>query len=259
MNSKTEKALAESYEELLPYSKTYRVDKERYAFSLARILSIPEIAQKRVLDIGTGIGLTLVALRKLGVEANGVDRFIFPDAGNAMFGRAHIEELKKVWAHYGIAVHNTDILNAETARRLPQADVIMNEALIEHLKDPRSFLKTCHALLTPGGYLLLATPNGATLLKRIRFLFGKSPNWPIESFFSDGDTFTGHWREYTMKELVYMCEATGFTVLETYSKNHLTRFKSLTDWRKNLRALVAALGVLLPRGREMNYVLCRKE
>ena len=259
MSEKIEKALSEAFVEFLPHSDTYRVDRERYAFSLSRIMSIPDIAEKRVLDIGTGIGITLVALRKLGVAADGVDRFIFPDAENAMFGRENISDIEKVWQRYGITVHNTDILDAQAARMLPKADVIMNEALIEHLKDPRSFLLTCTELLSANGYLLLATPNAATLLKRLRFLFGRSPNWPIESFFADGEAFTGHWREYTMRELRYMCEEAGFRVIETYSKNHLTKFKGLRHWRKNLRALVAGLSWFFLHGREMNYVLAQKK
>ena len=259
MNEAIEKALDGAYKELLPFSSTYRVDRARYAFSLSLILSIPDISKKRVLDIGTGIGITLVALRKLGIAANGVDRYIFPDADNAMFGRNHIADIEAVWKRHDITVHNTDVLDVRAARALPKADVIVNEALVEHLKDPRSFLETCGALLGEKGYLLLATPNAATLLKRIRFLLGKSPNWPIESFFADGEKFTGHWREYTMQELRYMCEAAGFTVLRSYSRNHLTRFKNIGQWRKNLRALVIVFSSLLPRGREMNYVFCRKQ
>lgn len=258
MDAKLIKALDEAYSELIPFSKTYRVDRDRYAFSLSLIMKVPDIREKRILDIGTGIGLTLVALRKLGIQADGVDRFIFPDAENAMFGRENIADIEKVWTRYGIIVHNTDILDIRAARALPKADVIVNEALIEHLKDPRSFLETCRTLLSPGGYLLLATPNAATLLKRIRFLFGRSPNWPIESFFADGEAFTGHWREYTLVELRYMCETAGFTVLESCSKNHLTKFKSLRQWQKNLRALIASLSAVLPNGREMNYVVARK-
>jgi len=258
MHHNITKALSEAYEELRPFSDTYGVDRERYAFSLSLIMNIPDIGRKSVLDIGTGIGLTLVALRTLGVAADGVDRFIFPDAENKMFGRQNIGEIEKIWKRYGIRVHNTDILDTTAARTLPKADVIINEALIEHLKDPRSFLETCHTLLSPGGYLLLATPNAATLLKRIRFLFGLSPNWPIESFFADGEKFTGHWREYTMQELRYMCDAAGFDVLQSHSKNHLTRFKGVRQWRKNLRAGVASLGMIVPNGREMNYVLAQK-
>lgn len=258
MNRSVSKALSETFAELAPFSRAYRVDFDRYHTTLSMLVALPAIAGKRVLDIGTGIGIIPVALRKLGIQADGLDRYIFPDAKNEMFGRDNITELQSVWERYGVTVHNKNILDASSLAGIPHAEAVVSEALIEHLKDPRSFIENCRALLTPGGYLLLATPNAATLLKRIRFLFGRSPNWPIESFFKDGEAFTGHWREYTLQELRYMCEAGGFEVIEMHSKNLLTKFKGLGDVRKNLRALVASVSALLPHGREMNYVLCRK-
>ncbi len=251
-------AITTAYADLLPYSQKYRVDKERYTFSLDLLTKLPKSDTLTVLDIGTGIGLLPVALRKLGVRADGVDYFIFPEGHNDMFGVKDLETLKTQWQKAGVTVYNKNIFASDAIKDLPRVDVIVNEAMIEHLKDPRQFLSTCSTLLNPGGYLLLTTPNIATLLKRIRFLLGRSPNWPIEEFFRDGEQFTGHWREYTMKELIYMCEKSGFTVLETHNKNFLTKYKNWRDWRKNLRALFTSVSNLIPGSREMHYVLCKK-
>ncbi len=251
-------ALENSYKDLLPYSDKYRVDKERYLFSLALIHNISDIRQKTVLDIGTGIGILPVALAKTGVKATGADFYIFPEGNNTMFGIKDHEALQQRWKAAGVTVYNQNIFSDTAMTSLPKADVIVNEAMIEHLKDPKRFLATCSSLLNPGGYLLLTTPNIATLLKRFRFLLGRSPNWPIEEFFRDGEQFTGHWREYTMKELVYMCEKSGFTVLETYNKNFLAPYKHWKQWRKNLRAFLTSLSTLVPGSRDMHYVLCKK-
>lgn len=248
-----------AYEELKPYSKKYIVDQERYLFSLNLILKrIPHLHSKKILDIGTGIGLMPLAIKKLGLDVAGLDYFIFPESDNKMFGLTQIEKIQEIWKKNGITVFNSNIYASELPKDLSHIDVIISEATIEHLKDPKRFLDTCHALLNPGGYLLITTPNIATLLKRIRFLFGKSPMWPINEFYASGETFTGHWREYTQDELEYMCKQSGFSLLKSYNKNLLTRFKEIRAWRKNLRAAIVSLSSATPKGREMLYVLCQK-
>jgi len=254
-----ERALKQTYNEFEPFSWKYRVDFDRYNYSL-KLLSSVGLTNKKIVDVGTGIGIVPATLKKMdpSVQAVGLDRYIFPDSNSKMFGIPEIETLKKIWKKSGIEILNADIYDSNIPEKVRGADILLNEATIEHVKDPKRFLLACRTLLKDGGYLLISTPNCATLLKRLRFLFGKSPYWPIESFFEDGELFTGHWREYTRKELVSMCETAGFEVLETYTKNVLTKFKALRHIKRNLRALVSLLSSPFPGMREMHYVLCRK-
>jgi 2-polyprenyl-3-methyl-5-hydroxy-6-metoxy-1,4-benzoquinol methylase len=53
-------------------------------------------------------------------------------------------------------------------------DVISAFDLIEHVHDPRAFLRRCHSLLNPGGVLLVSTPDTRHFL---RFLMGS--RWPM--------------------------------------------------------------------------------
>ncbi len=251
--------LDQAYQSLFPYSKKYRVDFKRYLFSLNILSQLPDFNKKKFLDIGTGIGILPLALKNLGADVSGLDYFIFPESENEMFGIQQMEALQSIWGKNNIKVYNSNIYNAQLPPEIQSVDVVISEAMIEHLKDPKKFLTTVFSLLKPGGYLLLTTPNGATFLKRIRFLFGLSPNWPINEFFEAGENFTGHWREYTMKELVYMCEKSGFEIVRTYNKNLLTDFKSLKNWRKNIRAIIMRISSLIPGAKEMHYVLCKKK
>lgn len=252
-------ALAGAYSLLLPYSKKYTVDTDRYLVTIDLLNQIPDIKNKKILDVGTGIGIVPLALRLLGLKADGLEYYIFPKHGNQMFGLQHINELKKVWNDHALTIWDKNIHDADFPAAATNMGVIVSEATIEHLRDPRNFLERCHSLLEPGGFLLISTPNVATLLKRLRFLLGKSPYWPIESFFADGEKFTGHWREYTLAELCQMCQLSGFKVVQARNLNALTKFKSLRDWRKNMRAMVALISSLIPGAREMNYVLAQKK
>lgn len=251
-------ALTEAYRLLSPCSEKYRVDFDRYFVVLQEVASIPDAKANRILDMGTGIALLPLALRLAGFRADGIDLFIFPETGNEMFKQNNIEELEKTWKEAGCRVHKYDMAVPLPPELRGTADIVLSNATIEHLKDPKTLLVNCRALLTSGGYFILSTPNAATLLKRIRFLFGKSPNWPIADFFNAGESFTGHWREYTRSEISYMCSAVGFEVVKVETKDVLTPWKRELNIRKNLRALIARLARCVPLAREMHFVLCRK-
>ncbi len=250
--------LSKAYTILDPYSKKYNVDFDRYLFSLQCILEIENIGEKKILDIGTGIGLLPMALTECGVSIEGADYFVFPEHDNDMFGVPSMDILQDVWKKNNLIVHNCNIYSGTLPWEDNNFDVIISEATIEHVKDPKKFIDRCYQLLKPGGYVILTTPNISTLLKRIRFIFGKSPLWPVKEFYEAGENFTGHWREYTMDELVVMCELSKFEVVHTYNKNLLTRFKKLSSWKKNIRAFVVLLSTLVPGSKEMNYIICKK-
>lgn len=251
-------ALQEAYRRLAPYSEQYEVDFRRYLIMLEYVARIPDSLSKQILDVGTGIGILPLALRIARYRANGIDYFIFPETENVMFGRPDIRNLKRVWDNAGLSIEKYDVTSSLPKNLYETADILISDATIEHLKDPRTFLLNCRALLASGGYFILSTPNLGTLLKRIRFLFGKSPNWPIADFFKDGGSFTGHWREYTATELSYMCAAAGFEVLHTETRNALSPWKKGVSIRKNARAFIARLARCIPSAQELHYVLSRK-
>ena len=62
-------------------------------------------------------------------------------------------------------------LNQDFANAIAQRfDAIVALELIEHLENPRAFLRQCRLLLRPGGVLLLSTPNIACPASRALFL-----------------------------------------------------------------------------------------
>jgi len=50
-------------------------------------------------------------------------------------------------------------------------DLIIAVEIIEHLANPRRLINEAARILAPGGRLLLSTPNGSSLVQRLRFLF----------------------------------------------------------------------------------------
>jgi len=75
---------------------------------------------------------------------------------------AGVEEARR----HGYAAHTVDCSDPEgiAALGLVAAEVVIAGEIIEHLDDGGSFLDGLHALVAPGGRLVLTTPNASGLL-----------------------------------------------------------------------------------------------
>jgi 2-polyprenyl-3-methyl-5-hydroxy-6-metoxy-1,4-benzoquinol methylase len=108
---------------------------------------------------------------------------------------------------------------ADPARRPmlgPYQLVVMAEVL-EHLRTaPSIVLPWLASLLAPGGYLIVQTPNAVALPKRLRMLIGKQPFQAL----STDPAYPGHYREYTVAELVAEGRAAGFEVVAVRTANY---------------------------------------
>jgi SAM-dependent methyltransferase len=94
-------------------------------------------------------------------------------------------------------------------------DVVVFAEVVEHLYTaPELVLEFLWSLLVPEGLLILQTPNAASLGKRVKLAFGVNP---FERFRADKSN-PGHYREYTLVELVDALGGARFTVYKSYRK-----------------------------------------
>jgi SAM-dependent methyltransferase len=92
---------------------------------------------------------------------------------------------------------------------LPFADNSFNFAtytdVIEHHEfSPKRVLVEIHRVLVPGGRLILATPNHASIYNRIKLFLGGSVNDEFDYFFNtaaNAKTYDGYHREFTRSEI----------------------------------------------------------
>lgn len=99
-------------------------------------------------------------------------------------------------------------------------DVIFFLDVIEHLSAPKKSLQEIRRVLRKDGYLVVTTPNLATLRNRIRVLLGRSDHVELETWYNSVPFF-GHIREYTEDEVKQMLAWEGFTIVTSKLSNCL--------------------------------------
>lgn len=107
--------------------------------------------------------------------------------------------------------------------KIKKYDMIIMAELIEHLYTAPSLVLKCIATwLNKGGYLIIQTPNAISLNRRLKMILGRHPYDPIR----ETQLNPGHFREYTLKELVSEGKKCDFT-LTSYTVNNYFRHKGL--------------------------------
>lgn len=123
-------------------------------------------------------------------------------------------------------------------------DLVIALEIIEHLFDTDQFLAEINRVLKPGGFLVLSTPNLASLTNRLRLLFGFYPQYLEYS-----KAGAGHIHLYTPWVLrSQICQA-GLIVHKFTSPNFpcpfITKFwfpPLLRDWCMTLGGRFPSLG-----------------
>lgn len=168
---------------------------------------------KRLLDVGSGPGFLLRTARDAGWEPVALDPSPF-SVGQAR--RAGFE------AHEGLL---------ENVQLPPESfDALALLQVIEHVTDPRPLLASCHRLLKPGGALVVATPNPASLLASTK---QEAFNYWIPPI---------HCVWYTPKSLQMVLRRAGFRVVERATWS--ARTEAIHDGVDALRH--TRIGKLLP-------------
>lgn len=177
-------------EKYLPYGP----DKIR----IEKILNFIEGEGNKVLDIGC---------------RDGYIGGLIKEKGNVVYGIDNSKEALERAAKRGIIV---SLGNVEEG--LPYEneffDYIFAGEVIEHIYDTDFFLKEIYRVLKNKGYLVLTTPNLATLGRRILLLIGKNPL--IEPSLSEPNS-SGHIRYFIKSTLEKLLQKHNFKVIKFIS------------------------------------------
>ena len=101
-----------------------------------------------LLDIGCGGGLLSEPMARMGFQVTGADA----SEDNIQIARAHA-------AQSGVKVDYRFTTAEALAAAGESFDIVLNMEVIEHVADPELYLRSCAALVKPGGLMFVATLN----------------------------------------------------------------------------------------------------
>ncbi len=171
-------------------------------------------AGKRLVDIGCGGGLIAEPMVKLGAQVTAID------ASEKNIGTAAHHAARE-----GLDIDYRHATAEDLAASGQRFDIIINMEVVEHVADVESYLKTCAALLAPGGIMLLSTLN-RTLKSYVFAIVGAEY---VLRWLPKG---THDWNKFlTPRELKTLLGRTGLTAgpATGYVFNPVTRSWSLSD------------------------------
>jgi SAM-dependent methyltransferase len=171
----------------------------------------------RVIDMAAGSGAMCLRLKDAGFAITGCDlvRENFRLDGTVPFVTANL---------------NHDF----SAQFSEPFDGITAAEIIEHLENPRHFLRQCFALLKPGGHLILTTPNVDSALARAIWVRSGTFKWFTERDYRN----EGHITPLPLMVLRNAIAEPGFDILEITSVGE--QKTSFMSWWK-MYALAAVL------------------
>lgn len=209
-----------------------------HADEIALLLNLLPSAAPRILDVGGGLGVNLLAMRRLLPDAELclIDNFEEYTDSNPMGSHA---EAARLHDEAGIRVVSQDFWRDG---RLPFEDavfdVVTNLAVIEHLPGhPLGLLREMRRVLHPGGVAMVSGPNAIALTKRVKLLLGVHPYIPFELW--TGERYYSHYREYTAAEFRELLTRAGFIEPETRMSREPWRTMAAQRYRHGRRSLLS--------------------
>jgi SAM-dependent methyltransferase len=112
-----------------------------------------------------------------------------------------------------VTIQYADLDNDPLCLGPESADVVCSFEVLEHLVlDPMFMISEINRVLKPGGLMLLSTPNIASWRAASGALRGLNPNYWSSYLPDPVDSIERHHREYTVREVVDLARAGGFSV-----------------------------------------------
>jgi SAM-dependent methyltransferase len=184
-----------------------------------------------VLDVGGWPGDMSCILSSMGMKVTLLDKVVsrpIRKAHDSASGRWVLDgstTLEHRCAEYGVSTLECDIEREPIPLPEQAVDCIIFTEVIEHLRvGLLHALRELRRVLKPGGKLILSTPNLLSLQNRISFLLGRMDYDTLEKPFDalaaeERIGHGGHFRVFSLPELMHLLNETGFEVTERQYHN----------------------------------------
>ena len=183
--------------------------KDSYASTIKACVDLFDNKKANICELGSYFGIVAKSLKYFGHEVIACDIPYFYDkeVTKNYFDKSSIHNLSFNLRNYQIPIADSS------------QDLVIACEILEHFNfNPLPIIKELNRILRVGGYLYLATPNGNSIAKKLRFLFNdKQPSFTVSQLFKQLDSSQNmvvglHWREYSISEIQEMILPFGFEV-----------------------------------------------
>lgn len=188
---------------------------ERYVFTLQLILEHKDKDIKKVLELGCSPGHLGMALDTMGMEVYGIDLnpeylYKYPQS---FIEKLHIKQCN--FEHESIPYDENTF------------DCIIFTEVLEHIatQHPVKVLRDIKRVLSPGGILILSTPNVSNISNVFALMRGENIFWDPRIFYGSTDR---HNREFTPREVLTLLEESGFRNIKIGYRNTPSNWNSKT-------------------------------
>ena len=146
----------------------------------------------------------------------------------------------KIAKEKGVNARTHDLSN-KLPYKNSEFKLVISLEVIEHLYDTDFFMEEIRRVLDKNGYLIISTPNIASLNNRARLLFGKYPK-----YMDYNGIFGGHIHLYTPDVLQNQLKLHRFKLIESTSPNFFNPFITKAWFPNPLKNLSMFLGDIFP-------------
>ncbi len=208
MSSKTESFYDNYHKQNLKNRKIINRNNVTYWHIIRLIEKVHlNIARKKVLDIGCGVGPLSFYLSNLGAFVLGID---VSARAIALAKYTQLETRSDSVKFIHSSLSGTDDKSAPVVEIPSGFDLILCTEVIEHIADDKRLLEDCHAKLKKGGAIVITTQRNDGLLYKM-------------GFFKGHDVRAGHFRRYDPNKLIKLIEDSGFKILIQQDADGLLR------------------------------------
>lgn len=221
----------DAYEKLIEgrafveYRDYYTHARKRYERTFAQIAALGLPRGARHLDIGGG-QMALLTRELLGFDSA---------VGDVVDTAA-----EDVGAQ-NVPFQRVNLMDAELDAPDRPYDLVTLLEVIEHIPVPPYItLRKLRRLMTPGGHLVMTTPNGFRIRNILRMLANREVLGVYR--YPEGDAPLGHQHEYTLRQMAWQLQEAGFEALTLRHYRSGARGASLPA--RVMHALTAPAGLL---------------
>lgn len=189
----------------------------------------------KFLDIGCGLGLGLAYANQMGCELHATE---FETGALEFVGR-----------HFEVATFQGDVWAANYPNDF--FDFIHISHVIEHVLDPRAYVKEMKRIVKPGGYIAIGTPNMSSKLYQFH-------RWASFLRFQIPDVVDGleHTFIFPKSVLSSLCQQEGLAVIDHYTHGLGEKLGRLLRYQMPLSKKI---NLLIQNFFQVNqWIVCRK-